>query len=255
MLVSSMGDADASPAASGRACRSPSLRAPPFNGDAIVVLIRRASQFRSSANNCGVWEAVETPLGILIHGTVVFLWKASLSRISTVLRRSERINQALAGNPIQRRYVDADTRRHKLRASLAADRDLGKTLPQGLQQVLVGCVLAIVPGCTASHENGGRQDGGRKSELWVTENHFAMMPSPMTSTKGKLPSVCNRLQKTLASARWSPHSTHLPVVRTPALPILSWFGQYGLPRVGRAMGSAVDLSRNSEKSPHSCAQR
>ena len=77
-----------------------SLRVPPFYGDAIVVLIRIANQFGSPANNCGVWEAVKTPLRILVYGTVGFFWKATLSRTRTVSRRSKRVEQSLAGNPI-----------------------------------------------------------------------------------------------------------------------------------------------------------
>gem|GEM_PF-6141294 len=64
------------------------------------MLIRLANQFGSPANNRGVWEAVKTPLRILVYGTVGFFWKATLSWTSTIARRSKCFEQSLAGNPV-----------------------------------------------------------------------------------------------------------------------------------------------------------
>lgn len=127
------------------------LRAPPLHGRAIRVFIRRANQFWPSAANDRVGETVETPLGILVYGAIVFLWKARFSLTGTKVRRSKSIDQAAARNPIQGRNVQPDTGRHELLVSLTANGNLNKALTKGLQQLLVSGVVAIVARCIASN--------------------------------------------------------------------------------------------------------
>ena len=53
-----------------------SLRAAPFHGYAIQVTVGLTNEF-GSAPNRGVWMAVETPLRILLEGTIFGFWKAA----------------------------------------------------------------------------------------------------------------------------------------------------------------------------------
>jgi hypothetical protein len=73
------------------------------------------------------------PLRILVNGTIVFFWKAALTLIGTELRRSNRVDQSAAADPIQGRDIQPDARRHKLRVFLPSDGDLNKALPKCLK--------------------------------------------------------------------------------------------------------------------------
>src|ERR1700739_3412464 len=136
--------------------RYASLRAKPLHGHAICVLVRHANQFWPSTHNDRIGAAVETPLGILIYGAIVLLWKACFSLTDTKARRSKRIDQAAAGNPTQGRNVPPDAGRDEFRVSLAANGNVHKALAKGLKQLLVSGVVAIVTRRTAGNQKSSR---------------------------------------------------------------------------------------------------
>jgi len=174
-----------------------SLRAAPFHGYAIQVAVGLTNEF-GSAPNRGVRMAVETPLRILLEGTIFGFWKAAavLVLADTELRRPKGIDQMAAGNPIQGRYVHRNTRRHKLLGFVAADRDLNKTLPKGLKQLFVCGVLVVVTRGTASHQER-RPDDSCGKRVYGTRKHSSIMPPSTGRTKVEPPAVRKRLH-----ARW-----------------------------------------------------
>jgi hypothetical protein len=112
---------------------SGSLRAPPFHRRAVGFFIRLANQFWPPATDQRVCATVKVPLRILVNGTIVLFWKAALTLIGTELRRSDRVDQSAAADPVQGRDIQLDTRRHKLHVFLPSDGDLNKALPKRLK--------------------------------------------------------------------------------------------------------------------------
>jgi hypothetical protein len=161
-----------------------SPRAPPLHGHAIRFFVRNANQFRPSAHHDRVGEAVETPLGILVCGAIGFLWKARVSLADTKLRRSKRIDQVAAANPIQGRNVRPGTGGHEVPVFLATDGNLNQALAKGLEQLLAS-VIAMVTRRTAGNQKRSHGDRGCKQEFWVVRNHPLMMPPLVARTKSK----------------------------------------------------------------------
>ena len=175
-----------------------SLRAAPFHGYAIQVTVGLTNEF-GSAPNRGVRMAVETPLRILLEGTIFGFWKAAavLVLADTELRRPKGIDQMAAGNPIQGRYVHRNTRRHELLGFVAADRDLNKTLPKGLKQLFVCGVLVVVTRGAASHQERSTGDSCGK-RVYGTRKHSSIMPPSTGRTKVEPPAVRKRLHAAVA---------------------------------------------------------
>jgi hypothetical protein len=127
--------------------------------------IRNANQFRASTPEDRVGEAVETPQWVLLGGAIVLFRKVHLSLCDTKARRTERIDQAAAGDPIQGGKVPADTGGHEVRVSFATDGDFNQALAQGLKQLLVSGVFAVVARRTAGSQKYGHRDRERDQEL------------------------------------------------------------------------------------------
>ena len=104
--------------------------------------------------------AVETPYGILAGRAIVLLRKVYLSLIETKPRRSQRMDQAVAGDAIQRRDVLRDAGGYEVFVSVA-NGNLNQALAEGLKQRLVSGVVAIVTGRTAGNQGSQREGGGR----------------------------------------------------------------------------------------------
>src|SRR5215472_3035278 len=119
--------------------------------------------------------AVETPQGILVVRAFVLLRKLYLSLIETKPRRSKRLDQALAGDAIQRGDVPRDAGGYEVFV-FVADGNLNKALAKGLEQRRVSGVVAIVTRRTAGNQKGSQDEGGGRHESWVTGNHSGIMP-------------------------------------------------------------------------------
>ena len=143
--------------------------------------------------------AVETPLRILLEGTIFGFWKAAAVHVlaDTELRRPKSVDQMAAGNPIQGRYVHRNTRRHELLGFVAADRDLNKTLPKGLKQLFVCGVLVVVTRGAASHQERRPSDSCGK-RVYGTRKHSSIMPPSTGRTKVEPPAVSKRLHAAVA---------------------------------------------------------
>ena len=107
--------------------------------------------------------AVETPEGRLAGRAILLLRKVYLSLIETKLRRSKRINQAVAGDAIQRRDVPLDARGYEVLVSIA-NGNLHKALAKGPKQRLLSGVVAIVTRRTAGDQKGSQGEGGGRHE-------------------------------------------------------------------------------------------
>ena len=91
----------------------------------------------------------------------VLLRKVYLSLIETEPRRSKRLDQALAGDAIQRRDVPRDAGGYEVFVCVA-DGNINKALAQGLKQRLVSGVVAIVTRRTAGNQKGSQgEESGR----------------------------------------------------------------------------------------------
>ena len=92
---------------------------------------------------------------------ILLLRKVYLSLIETKSRRSKRLDQALAGDAIQRRDVPHDAGRYEVFFCIAKG-NIDKALAQGLKQRLVSGVVAIVTRRTAGNQKGSQgEEGGR----------------------------------------------------------------------------------------------
>jgi len=74
---------------------------------------------------------------------MLLLRKVYLSLIETKTRRSKRVDQAVAGDAIQRRDVPRDAGGYEVSVCLA-NGNVNKALAKGLKQRLVSGVVAIV---------------------------------------------------------------------------------------------------------------
>ena len=221
-----------------------SLRATPFHGYAIQVTVGLTNEF-GSAPNRGVRMAVETPLRILLEGTIFGFWKAAavLVLADTELRRPKSIDQMAAGNPIQGRYVHRNTRRHELLGFVPADRDLNKTLPKGLKQLFVCGVLVVVTRGTASHQERSTGDSCDK-RVYGTRKHPSIMPPSTGRTKVEPPAARKRLHAAVAFPTHSSpgarvdgtviESRTYPLIRKPRLIEVPWISARTLKALRRA---------------------
>jgi hypothetical protein len=121
--------------------------------------------------------AVETPQESLVGRAILLLWKIDLGLIKTKPRRSKRVDQAAAGDAIQRRDVPLDAWGYEVFVCVA-NGNLNKALTKGLKQSLVCVVVAIVTRRTAGNQKGSQGKGDGRHEQWATGNHSGMMPLP-----------------------------------------------------------------------------
>jgi hypothetical protein len=139
--------------------------------------------------------AVETPQGILFGRAIILLRKVYLSLIETKPRRSKRIEQAVAGDPIQRRYVPRDAGGNEVFVR-GTNGNLNEALPKGLQQRLVSGIVAIVTRRTAGNQKGSQGEGGGRHEWWAAGNHPAIMPPLAVCGAG--PKLARQIGRTAA---------------------------------------------------------
>ena len=107
--------------------------------------------------------AVKTPQGRLVGRAILLLRKIHFSLIKTKPRRSKRIDQAAAGDAIQRRDVPLDAWGYEVFVCVA-NGNLNKALAKSLKQRLVSGVVAIVTRRTAGYQRGSQGAGGGRHE-------------------------------------------------------------------------------------------
>ena len=118
--------------------------------------IRHANQLWPTADVDRAGMAVETPQGILVGRAIILLRKVDFTLIETKSRRSKRIDEAAAGDAIQRRDVLQDTGGYEVFVFIAANGKLNKALAKGLKQSIVSGVVAIVTRRTAGNQKGSQ---------------------------------------------------------------------------------------------------
>lgn len=154
-----------------------SLRAPPFHGYATCLVIRNTNQFWPSPRVKRIGVAVETPQRILVGRTIFLLRKVYFGLTDTKPRRSKRIDQAMAGDPVQGRNVPPDTGGHEVLVSLATNGNLNKALAKGLKQLLVSSILAVITGWRAAgNQKCGQGDRHGIHQGRAMRTHPPMMP-------------------------------------------------------------------------------